>query len=201
MHGLVLWRDFKTPIPIPIPHARRPPTASEQPSETVPRRAPQFPPAQHAARVTCSKTPTKAAGQRASGPRGTQAHAHTPARACMLQRQARNTQLGAGTTAARSGLRAKRNRAPRGLDLQRLYRGATLPATTERCAGCTAAHQLHAAVEEEDSARHRSPTRPRSPPRATDGRAGQGSATGAPGHKGAHKTPGHPLLAGSLAAA
>ena len=59
----------------------------------------------------------------------------------------------------------------------RLYRGATLLATTKRRASCTVAHQLHAAAEE-DSARQRSPSWPRTPPRATDGRAGHGSAIG-----------------------
>ena len=58
-----------------------------------------------------------------------------------------------------------------------------MPATTERCcAGCTAVLQLHAAAEE-DSARHRAPSRPQAPPRATDGRAGHGSATGRAGSR------------------
>ena len=81
----------------------------------------------------------------------------------MLQQQAGNTQLGAGATAARAWLRAQCCQGPPGdgVFISRwLYREATLPAATERCASCTAAHQLHAAAEEES-------------PRGTDQHLGQ----------------------------
>ena len=96
---------------------------------------------------SCSKTPHKSCRTKSVWPQGhsgpcTHAHACMHAAAAGWKHTARGWDHRSAGRAANQAL----HRPPGVLISGRLYRGATLPAATERCASCTAAHQLHAAA-------------------------------------------------------
>ena len=141
---------------------------------------------------SCSKTPHKSCRTKSVWPQGHSGPCNTPTRECMLQQQAGNTQLGAGTTAARAGLRTKRCQAPRGLDLRAAVPGGHIASSNR------ALRQLHGGPPAARSRRRRLREAQinivATSPSTRHGRTSRSwlGHRDAPGHEEAHKTPGPP---------